>query len=191
MASMPNICRAIHLPAQSGSTAMLERMNRKYTREWYLERIAAIKTIIPDCTISTDIIAGFCGETEEDHLQTLSLMREVRYSSAFMFKYSLRPDTFAAENYKDDVPEDVKLRRLNEIIDLQRDLSLASNQKDVGLTFEILIEGASHRNTAQSYGRTSQNKVVVFDNPSGLNAGEYARTKILKCPPATLIGELD
>ncbi|MDR1740191.1 MAG: tRNA (N6-isopentenyl adenosine(37)-C2)-methylthiotransferase MiaB [Bacteroidales bacterium] len=190
IAKHENICKSIHLPVQSGSNNMLKKMNRKYTREWYLERIAAIRNIISGCTISTDIIAGFCSETEDDHLQTLSLMREVGYSSAFMFKYSERPDTFAAKNYKDDVPEDVKLRRLNEIIDLQRDLSLADNKKEIGLMQEILIEGASHRNSLQSYGRTSQNKVVVFDNPSGLKAGEYAHAKILRCTPATLIGEI-
>jgi tRNA-2-methylthio-N6-dimethylallyladenosine synthase len=190
IAAYNNICKNIHLPVQSGSNGMLKKMNRKYTREWYLERINAIKSIIPDCTVSTDVIAGFCGETEEDHNDTLSLMREVGYSSAFMFKYSERPDTFAAENYKDDVSEEVKLRRLNGIIDLQRELSLAGNEKEIGLKREILIEGASHRNPQQSYGRTSQNKVVVFDNSQQLKAGTYIDVKILRCTPATLIGEL-
>jgi tRNA-2-methylthio-N6-dimethylallyladenosine synthase len=185
-----NVCKNIHLPVQSGSDATLQKMNRKYTRQWYLSRIDAIKRIIPDCTISTDIIAGFCGETEKDHNDTLTLMREVGYSSAFMFKYSERPDTFAAKNYRDDVPEEIKLRRLNEIINLQRELSLASNEKEAGLTREILIEGVSRRNLQQSYGRTSQNKVVVFNNPTQIKAGMYVNMKILRCTPATLIGEL-
>ena len=190
IAQYDNVCKSIHLPVQSGSDATLQKMNRKYTRLWYLNRIEAIKRIIPDCTISTDIIAGFCGETEKDHNDTLTLMREAGYSSAFMFKYSERPDTFAAENYKDDVPEEIKLRRLNEIINLQRELSLASNEKETGLIREILIEGVSRRNLLQSYGRTSQNKVVVFDNPTQIKAGVYANVKILRCTPATLIGEL-
>jgi tRNA-2-methylthio-N6-dimethylallyladenosine synthase len=191
IAAHENICKSIHLPVQSGSNNILQKMNRKYTREWYLKRIAAIKRIIPDCTISTDIISGFCSETEQDHNDTLSLMREVGYSSAFMFKYSERPDTFAAKNYKDDVPEEIKLRRLNEIINLQRTLSLGSNEKETGLIREILIEGESHRNPQQSYGRTSQNKVVVFDNPQQIKAGTYIKAKITRCTPATLIGDIE
>ncbi|MDR2556237.1 MAG: tRNA (N6-isopentenyl adenosine(37)-C2)-methylthiotransferase MiaB [Bacteroidales bacterium] len=191
IAQNDNICKSIHLPVQSGSNAVLQKMNRKYTQQWYLDRIDAIKRIVPDCTISTDIIAGFCGETEQDHNGTLALMREVGYSSAFMFKYSERPDTFAANNYKDDVPEEIKLRRLNEIINLQRELSLASNEKEIGLVREILIEGASHRNPQQSYGRTSQNKVVVFDNLQQIKAGTYAKAKVIRCTPATLIGEIE
>ncbi|MDR1974034.1 MAG: tRNA (N6-isopentenyl adenosine(37)-C2)-methylthiotransferase MiaB [Bacteroidales bacterium] len=185
MARYDNICKSIHLPVQHGSNEILKKMNRRYTREWYLDRIAAIKNILPSCTVSTDIIAGFCGETEEDHLQTLSLMREVGYSAAFMFKYSERPDTFAAKHYADDIPEEVKLRRLNEIIALQQELSLASNEREIGLVQEVLVEGTSHRNPEQSYGRTSQNKVVVFDN---LPAGSYANIKIIRCTPVTLIG---
>lgn len=188
MASMPNICRAIHLPAQSGSTTMLERMNRKYTRAWYLDRIAAIRRYMPDCAITTDLIAGFAGETEEEHQDTLSLMREVGYDFAYMFKYSERPGTFAQRNLGDDVPDEVKSRRLQEIIALQNELGLASYQKDVGQEFEVLVEGTSRRSEAQLCGRTSQNKMVVFDN-SGHQAGDYVRVKIVRCTSATLFGE--
>lgn len=196
MAAYPNICKSIHLPVQSGSSQVLAKMKRKYTREWYLERISAIRKHIPDCGISTDIIAGFCSETEEDHQQTLSLMREVGYDSAFMFKYSERPGTFASKNYPDDIPEEVKLRRLNEIIALQQDLSYASNLKDVGGVFEILVEGESKRNKTQFFGRTSQNKVLVFDNPVMGNGdfkvkiGDYVKAKVGSCSPATLLGSL-
>lgn len=202
MAEYPNICKAIHLPVQSGSSAMLKKMNRKYDRDWYLERIRAIRAAMPDCGISTDIIAGFCGETEEDHRETLSLMREVGYDSAFMFKYSERPGTFASRHYPDDVPEEVKLRRLNEIIALQQELSQESNRRDVGKVFEILVEGESKKKTSQAtgapqyFGRTSQNKVVVFDNgilPDGSMAhkvGDYLQLKVLSCSPATLFGEV-
>jgi tRNA-2-methylthio-N6-dimethylallyladenosine synthase len=187
MAAHPNLCRAIHLPAQSGSTRMLELMNRKYTREWYLGRIEAIKRILPDCALSTDLIAGFCTETEEDHAQTLSLMREVGYEFAFMFNYSERPNTKAARDYPDDVPEAEKTRRLTEIINLQNELSLASNQKDVGKTFEVLVEGTSKRSDDQLFGRTSQNKVVVFPKQS-YKPGDYVQVRIDRCSSATLIG---
>ena len=187
IASRPNLCRAIHLPAQSGSTRMLALMNRKYTREWYLDRIAAIRRIIPDCAISTDLIAGFCTETEEDHAQTLSLMREVGYSSAFMFKYSERPGTKAARTMVDDVPDAVKTARLNEIIALQNELSLESNRLDVGKRFEVLIEGESKRSGDQLFGRTSQNKAVIFDR-GDYRIGEYVTVEITDCTSATLMG---
>ncbi len=151
MAEMPNICRSIHLPAQSGATSMLERMNRKYTREWYLDRIAAIRRHLPDCAITTDLIAGFSGETEEEHRQTLSLMREVGYEFAYMFKYSERPGTFAEKHLPDDVPDEVKSRRLQEIIALQNELGHASNLRDVGREFEVLVEGESKRPTGTSF----------------------------------------
>ena len=188
MASNPNICRAIHLPAQSGSTSMLERMNRKYTREWYLDRIAAIRRYMPDCAITTDLIAGFAGETEEEHQATLSLMREVGYDFAYMFKYSERPGTFAQRNLGDDVPEEVKSRRLQEIIALQNELGLESYRRDVGKEFEVLVEGESRRNKAQLFGRTSQNKVVVFDRGDH-KAGDYVRVRVTDCTSATLLGE--
>ena len=187
MASKENICRAIHLPAQSGSTAMLTRMNRKYTREWYLDRIAAIRRYMPDCAITTDLIAGFAGETEEEHQDTLSLMREVGYDFAYMFKYSERPGTFAQRNLGDDVPDEVKSRRLQEIIALQNELGLESYRRDVGKEFEGLVEGPSRRSEAQLCGRTSQNKMVVFDN-NGNRAGDYVRVRITDCTSATLLG---
>ena len=188
MASMPNICRAIHLPAQSGATSMLERMNRKYTREWYLGRVAAIRRYLPDCAVTTDLIAGFSGETEEEHRQTLSLMREVGYDFAYMFKYSERPGTFAQKHLPDDVPDDVKSRRLQEIIALQNELGHASNLRDVGREYEVLVEGESRRDAGQLSGRTSQNKVVVFDRGDH-RAGDYVRVRITGCTPATLFGE--
>lgn len=188
MASMPNICRSIHLPAQSGATTMLERMNRKYTREWYLGRIAAIRRWMPDCSITTDLIAGFSGETEEEHAQTLSLMREVGYDFAYMFKYSERPGTYAQRHLPDDVPEEVKSRRLQEIIALQNELGLASYRRDVGREFEVLVEGESKRDARQLSGRTSQNKVVVFDRGSH-RIGEYVRVRITGCTAATLFGQ--
>ena len=188
MASMPNICRAIHLPAQSGATSMLGRMNRKYTREWYLDRVAAIRRYMPDCAVTTDLIAGFSGETEEEHAATLSLMREVGYDFAYMFKYSERPGTFAQRNMPDDVPDEVKSRRLPEIIALQNELGLESNRRDVGKVFEVLVEGRSRRNAEQLSGRTSQNKVVVFDR-GGRDVGDYVRVRITGCTPATLFGE--
>ena len=188
MASRPNICRAIHLPAQSGSTGMLRRMNRKYTREWYLDRVAAIRRYLPDCAVTTDLIAGFSGETEEEHAATLSLMREVGYEFAYMFKYSERPGTFASKHLPDDVPDEVKTRRLSEIIALQNELSEASNRRDVGREFEVLVEGRSKRSDAQLSGRTSQNKVVVFDR-GGHGVGEYVRVRITGRSSATLFGE--
>ena len=188
MASMPNICRAIHLPAQSGSTAMLARMNRKYTREWYLDRVAAIRRYLPDCAITTDLIAGFSGETEEEHAETLSLMREVGYDFAYMFKYSERPGTFASRNLPDDVPDAVKSRRLQEIIALQNELGPASYRRDVGREYEVLVEGPSRRDEGQLSGRTSQNKVVVFDRGDH-RAGDYVRVRITGCTAATLFGE--
>ena len=188
MASMPNICKAIHLPAQSGSTVMLEKMNRKYTREWYLDRIAAIRRYMPDCAITTDLIAGFTGETEEDHKLTLSLMEEVGYEFAFMFKYSERPGTFAQRHLPDDIPDDVKTARLTEIINLQNRLSEQSNKRDVGKEFEVLVEGLSKRSDKQLFGRTSQNKVVVFDRGDH-SIGDYVRVRITGCSSATLFGE--
>ena len=188
MASMPNICKAIHLPAQSGSSEMLKRMNRKYTREWYLERVAAIRRYMPDCAITTDLIAGFAHETEEEHQETLSLMRQVGYDFAYMFKYSERPGTFAERNLGDDIPEDVKTRRLTEIIELQNSLSEESNRRDVGKEFEILVETVSKRSDAQLSGRTSQNKMVVFDRGNH-NIGDYVKVRITGCSSATLFGE--
>lgn len=188
MASMPNICKAIHLPAQSGSTEMLKRMNRKYTREWYLERVAAIRRYMPDCAITTDLIAGFAHETEEEHAETISLMKEVGYDFAYMFKYSERPGTFAQRNLGDDVPEDVKTRRLTEIIDLQNRLSEESNKRDIGKEFEILVECTSKRSEEQLSGRTSQNKMVVFDRGDH-KIGDYVRVRITGCSSATLFGE--
>ena len=188
MASMPNICRSIHLPAQSGASSMLGRMNRKYTREWYLGRIAAIRRYLPDCAITTDLIAGFSGETEQEHEATLSLMREVGYEFAYMFKYSERPGTFAHEHLPDDVPDKVKSRRLSEIIALQNELGHASNLRDVGREFEVLVEGRSKRDEKQLSGRTSQNKVVVFDRGRH-DVGDYVRVRITGCTPATLFGE--
>ena len=189
MAMYPNICNHIHLPVQSGSNAMLLKMNRKYTRESYLERVAKIREILPDCTISTDIIAGFCGETEQDHRDTLSLMEEVRFDSAFMFQYSERPNTKAARHFPDDVPPEVKTRRLNEIIELQNRLSLESNQKTLGKTFDVLIEGISKRSDRQLIGRTPQNKVCVFD-AEGHTIGGYAKVRIHSCTSATLMAKI-
>lgn len=189
MAAHENICRAIHLPAQSGASTMLKRMNRKYTREWYLERVAAIRRYMPDCAITTDLIAGFSGETEEEHQQTLSLMREVGYEFAYMFKYSERPGTFASKHLPDDISEEVKTARLQEIIELQNELSLESNRRDVGKEFTILVEGRSRRREDQLFGRTSQNKVVVFDREEGIDVGDYVRVRVNDCTPATLLGE--
>ncbi|WP_418992242.1 tRNA (N6-isopentenyl adenosine(37)-C2)-methylthiotransferase MiaB [Alistipes sp.] len=188
MASMPNICRAIHLPAQSGSSSMLARMNRKYTRAWYLDRIAAIRQRMPDCAVTTDLIAGFSGETAEEHLETLSLMREVGYDFAYMFKYSERPGTFASKHLPDDVPEEIKSRRLSEIIALQNELGHRSNLRDVGREFEVLVEGTSKRDERQLSGRTSQNKVVVFDRGTH-RVGDYVRVRITGCTAATLFGD--
>lgn len=187
MAATPNICKAIHLPAQSGSDAMLLSMNRKYTREWYMARIEAIRRAMPDCMISADIIAGFCGETLEDHQATMSLMEEVGYAFSYMFKYSERPNTKAARTMVDDVPEAEKVRRLSEIISLQNRLSLISNKADLGKVFEVLVEGFSKRSDEYLYGRSSGNKVVVF--PRGqYKVGDYVMVKITDCSSATLRG---
>ena len=188
MATHPNICKAIHLPVQSGSTHVLRRMNRKYSREDYLERIAAIKKALPGCALSTDIIAGFCGETENDHRQTLSLMDEAGFDFAFMFKYSERPGTPAAKKYADDVPDETKTRRLTEIINKQQELSLASNQKDIGSQMEVLAEGPSKRSKDMMMGRGGNNKVVIFP-ANGINPGDYVQVKITGCTSATLKGK--
>ena len=185
----PNLCKHIHLPVQSGSSRILKLMNRKYTREWYLERIALIRKYMPDCGISTDMFTGFHSETEEDHQETLSLMREVCYDSAFMFKYSERKGTFASKNLPDDVPEEVKLRRLQEMIDLQMELSLESNKRDIGKEFEVLVEGYSKRSREQLSGRTSQNKVVLFEN-QGQKVGDLVRVKIKDASAITLFGDI-
>jgi len=187
MAQYPNLCKSIHLPVQSGSSSVLERMKRRYTREHYMDRISAIRKFLPAATISTDIIAGFCGETEEEHQQTLSLMEWVAYDFAYMFKYSERPGTYASEKLKDDVPESVKTRRLNEIIELQSRLSLKSKQLDVGRKFEVLVEGTSKKSEENLYGRTSQNKVVVFPKKD-LKPGDYVEVMVSDCTSATLIG---
>lgn len=188
IAAYPNICRHIHLPVQSGSNKILKSMNRKYTREWYLERIAAIRRIIPDCGITTDVFCGFHDETEEDQKLTLSLMEEVVFDSAFMFKYSERPGTFASKNLPDNISEEVKVARLNEIIALQTKMSAVSNERDINKTFEVLVEGFSKRSREQLFGRTSQNKVVVF--PKGTHkVGDFVKVKVLSATSATLIGE--
>lgn len=189
MAKYPNICKHIHLPVQSGSNAMLEKMNRRHTREWYLDRIARIREIMPDCAITTDVIAGFCGETEQDHQDTLDLFRQVRFDAAFMFQYSERPGTKAARHYPDDIPLEVKTARLNQIIELQTKLSLESNQKEIGKEFEILIECPSKRSDKEMMGRTSQNKSCVFP-AQGHKPGEYVKVRVLSCTSATLICEL-
>ena len=189
IAEEPNVCRHIHLPVQSGSNRILKLMNRKYTREWYLERVAAIRRIVPDCGLSTDIFAGYCSETEEDHALSLSLMRECGYDSAFMFKYSERPGTYAARHLPDDVPEEVKVRRLEELIALQNELSAESNRRCIGHTYEVLIEGTSKRSREQLFGRTEQNKVVVFDRGT-LRPGQYATVRITDASSATLKGEV-
>ena len=189
IAEMPNICHHIHLPVQSGSDRILKLMNRKYTREWYMDRVRAIRRIIPDCAISTDIFVGYHSETEEDHQMSLSLMREVGYDSAFMFKYSERPGTYASKHLPDDVSEEVKLRRLAEMIELQTKLSAESNAKDVGKEFDVLIEGFSKRSREQLFGRTGQNKVVVFDK-GNCHIGQTVRVRITDSSSATLKGVL-
>ena len=187
IADMPNVCRHIHLPVQSGSDRILKLMNRKYTREWYLDRVAAIRRIIPDCGLSTDIFVGYCSETEEDHQLSLDLMREVQYDSAFMFKYSERPGTYASKHLPDDVPEEVKIRRLNELIALQTEISAQQNRRDEGKVFDVLVEGFSKRSREQLCGRTEQNKMVVFDK-EGHHIGETVRVKITGSTSATLLG---
>ena len=189
IAEEPNVCRHIHLPVQSGSNRVLKAMNRKYTREWYLDRVAAIRRIIPDCGLSTDIFAGYCGETEEDHQLSLSLMRECGYDSSFMFKYSERPGTYASKNLPDDVPEETKIRRLNELIALQNELSLAANERCIGQEYDILIEGVSKRSREQLFGRTEQNKVVIFDR-GNYRIGQTIRVVITEASSATLKGKV-
>ena len=188
IAEIPNVCKHIHLPVQSGSNRILKLMNRKYTREWYLDRVAAIRRIIPDCGLSTDIFVGYHSETEEDHQLSLSLMREVGYDSAFMFKYSERPGTYASKHLPDDVPEDVKIRRLNELIHLQTEMSAIANKKDEGKEFDVLVEGFSKRSREQLCGRTEQNKIVVF-NKGNHHIGETVRVRITGSSSATLLGE--
>lgn len=189
IAEEPNVCRHIHLPVQSGSSRVLKLMNRKYTREWYLERVEAIRRIVPDCGLSTDIFAGYCSETEEDHQESLSLMRACGYDSAFMFKYSERPGTFASKHFPDDVPEETKIRRLEELIALQNELSAETNQRCIGREYEVLIEGVSKRSKEQLFGRTEQNKVVVF-NRGEHRIGQYVRVRITEASSATLKGEV-
>ena len=188
IAETPNICKHIHLPVQSGSDRILKLMNRKYTREWYLDRVAAIRRIIPDCGLSTDIFVGYHSETEEDHQMSLQLMREVGYDSAFMFKYSERPGTYASKHLLDDVPEDVKIRRLNELIHLQTEMSALANKRDEGKEYDVLVEGFSKRSREQLCGRTEQNKMVVFDKGNH-HIGETVRVRITGSSSATLFGE--
>ena len=188
IAEMPNVCKSIHLPVQSGSDRILKLMNRKYTREWYMDRVKAIRRIIPDCGLSTDIFVGYHSETEEDHQLSLSLMREVGYDSAFMFKYSERPGTYASKHLPDDVPEEEKIRRLNELIALQTEMSAIQNKKDEGKEFDVLVEGFSKRSREQLCGRTEQNKMVVFPK-AGHHIGETVRVKITGSTSATLLGE--
>mgnify|MGYP000195357479 FL=1 len=189
IARYSNICKAIHLPVQSGSNSVLKNMNRKYTREWYLDRIAAIRRIVPDCGISTDVFVGFHNESEEDYRQTLELMREVGFDLAYMFKYSERPGTVASKRLPDNIDEETKGRRLQELIDLQIGWSLESNRKDIGKTFEVLVEGVSKKSPDEMFGRSSQNKVIVFPSTS-TRIGEFVQVKVKDCTSATLIGEL-
>jgi len=189
MASHPNICKCIHLPVQSGSDRMLKLMNRHYDSAWYLDRIDAIRRYMPDCSITTDVIAGFCSETLEEHQMTLDLFRKVRYDYAYMFKFSMRPDTYAAKHLEDDIPEAEKTRRLEEIIALQGQIALENNRKEIGKTFEVLVEGESHRSKEQLFGRNSQNKVIVFDRHDA-QPGQYIQVKVTDCTAATLKGEI-
>ena len=189
MAKYDNICKCIHLPVQSGSDRMLKLMNRHYDSAWYLDRIAAIRRYMPDCSITTDVIAGFCTETEEEHQMTLEMFRKVRYDYAYMFKFSMRPNTYAEKHLQDDVPDAEKTRRLEEIIALQGQLALENNRKEIGKTFEVLVEGESHRSKEQLFGRNSQNKVIVFDRKD-VEPGQYVKVKVTDCTAATLKGEL-
>jgi tRNA-2-methylthio-N6-dimethylallyladenosine synthase len=189
VAKYHNICNSIHLPVQSGSNRILEMMNRGYTREWYLDRMAAINRIIPDCGISTDIITGFCSETEEEHLETIRLMQDVKFDFAYMFSYSERPKTLAERKYKDDVPEEVKSRRLTEIVNLQRDNSAIKTKKGLGKIHEVLVDGFSKKSTEMLKGRNSQNAVVVFPKGS-YSIGDYVNVKATSCTTSTLIGEV-
>ena len=188
IAENSNLCRHIHLPVQSGSDRILKLMNRKYTRAWYMDRVAAIRRILPDCGLTTDIFVGYHSETEEDHQLSLSLMRECGYDSAFMFKYSERPGTYASKHLPDDVPEETKLRRLSEMINLQNELSAASYRKDIGKEYEVLVEGFSKRSREQLFGRTQQNKVVVFDKGNH-HIGDFVKVRITDSSSATLKGE--
>ena len=188
MAMYENICKHIHLPVQSGSSIMLEKMRRKYDREWYLERVRKIRSVIPDCGITTDVIAGFCGETEQDHKDTLTLMEEVVFDSAFMFAYSERPGTLASRKYPDDIPYELKTQRLNEIIALQGRMSLKSNEKEIGKTLKVLVEGPSKKNQEELCGRASSNKMCVFPS-RGEKAGDYCTVKVISVTSATLICE--
>ena len=189
MARHENICRHIHLPVQSGSSIMLEKMRRKYNREWYLERVRKIRSVIPDCGITTDVIAGFSGETEQDHTDTLTLMEEVVFDSAFMFAYSERPGTLASKKYPDDIPYEVKTSRLNEIIALQQECSASNNRGCIGHTYEVLIEGISKRSKEQFYGRTEQNRTAVFDRKN-YKIGDFVKVKVTGSTAATLLGEI-
>lgn len=189
MSQHDNICKCIHLPVQSGSDRMLKLMNRHYDSAWYLDRIAAIRRYMPDCSITTDVIAGFCTETEEDHQMTLEMFRKVRYDYAYMFKFSMRPNTYAEKHLQDDIPEAEKTRRLEEIIALQGQIALENNREEVGKTYEVLVEGESHRSKEQLFGRNSQNKVIVFDRKDA-RPGEYVMVKVVGCTAATLLGEL-
>ena len=189
IADEPNVCRHIHLPVQSGSDRILKLMNRKYTREWYLDRVAAIRRIVPDCGLSTDIFAGYCSETEDDHALSLSLMRECGYDSSFMFKYSERPGTYASKHLPDDVPEEVKVRRLEELIALQNELSAEAAKRCLGREYDVLLEGTSKRSREQLFGRTEQNKVVIIDRGTH-RPGQTVRVRITEAGPATLKGEV-
>lgn len=189
MAAHDNICRCIHLPVQSGSDRMLQLMNRKYSVSWYLDRVDAIRRYLPDCSITTDVIAGFSTETDDDHRATLNLFRRVRYDYAYMFKYSLREGTFASRHLPDDIPDDIKTARLNEIIALQGELALENNRSEIGRTYEVLVEGTSHRSKERLFGRNSQNKVLVFDKGDAV-PGTYRQVRVTDCTAATLLGEL-
>lgn len=189
MAKYDNICKCIHLPVQSGSDRILKLMNRHYDSAWYLDRIAAIRRYMPDCSITTDVIAGFCTETEEEHQMTLDIFRKVRYDYAYMFKFSMRPNTYAEKHLQDDVPEAEKTRRLEEIIALQGQIALENNRKEIGRVYEVLVEGESHRSKERLFGRNSQNKVIVFDRHE-VKPGQYVKVKVVDCTAATLLGEL-
>jgi tRNA-2-methylthio-N6-dimethylallyladenosine synthase len=188
MLKYDNICNYIHLPVQSGSTRILQLMNRTYTREWYMKKVARIRELIPDCGLSTDVITGFCTETEEDHQDTLSLMEYARYDLAYMYFYSERPGTLAERRYQDDVPEDVKKRRLAEVVELHRSHSQENMEKEIGKTFKVLVEGTSKRSAAQLFGRNDQNKVIVFPK-EGFKKGDYVMVKVESCTSGTLIGK--
>lgn len=188
MSSHDNICKCIHLPVQSGSERVLKIMNRRYTPEWYLNRIDAIRHYMPDCSITTDVIAGFCTETEEDHQATLDMFNKVGYDYAYMFKFSMRPNTYAEKHMIDDVPDDVKTRRLQEIIDLQGKIALKNNKSEVGKVYEVLVEGTSHKSDKQMFGRNSQNKVIVFDRRD-FCPGQYIKVRVIGCTSATLLGQ--